>query len=43
MPDVAPWDIWVVSATTLAKVAYVSNWNSCQFGDQVNDLSLIHI
>ena len=37
MPDVTPWDIWVVSATTLAKVAYVSNWNSCQFGDQVND------
>jgi hypothetical protein len=37
MPDVTPWDIWVVSATTLAKVAYVSNWNSCQFGDQVSD------
>ena len=37
MPDVAPWDIWVVSATTLAKVAYVSNWNDCTFGDQVTD------
>jgi hypothetical protein len=37
MPDVAPWDIWVVNATTLAKVAYVSNWNDCTFGDQVND------
>ena len=36
MPTVTPWDVRIVSAATLATVAYVPHWESLQFGDALN-------
>jgi len=37
MPAITPWDVRIVSATTLASVAYVGNWHTLQFGDSLSD------